>query len=315
VFDKSVTLPRRARICYAASTTNSYNIPPIGPLIQHRNQAIVLKLAVFTLESLANASAVRRFIADHADDIVFVGISNPYRKSAGGSLGQFLRHLRRSGLRFVPYLAINFSLPEIVGAVRQLWPTKTPPEKTPIAKLCKGLKIRSGMVNDLNDGEMAAILKTTGAELIISFHFDQIFDANTLAAAPRGGINVHPSLLPRHRGPVPTFYALEEQPPLFGVTVHRLVVKIDAGDILAQRQLQLPETVSALGAAIALHEEGRQLLNEVLQDIDSGRETATAAGLLPYCPFPSPEALKNAARRGKSLANLSDLWAAIRTAF
>ncbi len=274
-----------------------------------------MKLAVFTLESLANARAVRRFIADHSGDIVFVGISNPYRPSAGGSLGQFLRHLRRSGWRFVPFLAVNFSLPGVLAAITGILPGRRPPETTPVARLCRDYGIRTCVINDLNSETTRSLLRESGADLIVSFHFDQIFDDATLSVPRLGGINVHPSLLPLHRGPVPTFYALLETPPVFGVTVHRLVEKIDAGDILLQQQVSLRPDISALGAATALHERGRTLLEQVLADFGSRAETGSSATLLPYCPFPSPAALADAARRGVALVHLSDVGAALRTAF
>jgi folate-dependent phosphoribosylglycinamide formyltransferase PurN len=274
-----------------------------------------LKLAVFTLESLANARAVRRFIADHSGEIAFIGISNPYRKSAGGSIGQFLRHLRRSGWRFVPFLTLNFSLPGILAALRQYWPWTTSAETTPVVRLCRDYGIPTAIIHDLNTDETRATLLKSNAELIVSFHFDQIFDAETLATTRFGGINVHPSLLPHHRGPVPTWYAMQHQPPLFGVTIHRLVEKIDAGDILLQEQVALPRTISALGAAVALHEQGRVLLEAVLKDIDSQRERTVHPDLLPYCPFPTPAALKEAGRKGYALVRLADLWTVLRTAF
>ena len=274
-----------------------------------------MKLAVFTLESLANARAVRRFIADHSGQIALVGISNPYRKSAGGSVGQFLRHLRRSGWRFVPFLALNFSIPGIVAALRQFWPWATSAETTPVARLCRDYGIKTAIIHDLNTMETRALLRESKADLIVSFHFDQIFDAETLATARLGGVNVHPSLLPYHRGPVPTWYAMQQEPPLFGVTIHRLVEKIDAGDILIQKQVALPRTISALGAAVSLHEHGRELLEGVLADMDQERDKAVHPELMPYCPFPTPDALKAAAARGHVLVKLTDLWAVLRTAF
>lgn len=274
-----------------------------------------MKLAVFTLESLANARAVRRFIADHSGEIAFVGISNPYRKSAGGSIGQFLRHLSRSGWRFVPFLALNFSLPGVIAALRQFWPWTTVAETTPVARLCKDYGIPTAIIHDLNTSETRAILHKSNADLIVSFHFDQIFNAESLETTRLGGVNVHPSLLPHHRGPVPTWYAMQEEPPRFGVTIHRLVEKIDAGDILLQEQVALPRTISALGAAVALHEHGRRLLETVLADIDAQRDLAVHPELLPYCPFPTPAALAAAARRGHALVRLADLWTVLRTAF
>jgi methionyl-tRNA formyltransferase len=46
-------------------------------------------------------------------------------------------------------------------------------------------------------------MSRAGAELMVSFHFDQILSAETIGATPMGAVNVHAGLLPRHRGPVP----------------------------------------------------------------------------------------------------------------
>jgi methionyl-tRNA formyltransferase len=267
------------------------------------------RIALFTLESLANAQAVRRFVADHADEIVLVGLSNPFRKNTGGSLGQTWRHLKRSGPRFLPYLAANFSLPRLRG----LLPGHAEgPEDLPLNDLCAAHGIRTVVVEAVNGPEIAALLREIGADLLISFHFDQIFSAETLSLAPMGGINVHPSLLPRHRGPVPTLYALMEQPPLFGVTIHRLVPQIDAGGLLAQAQVELPADVTALRAASMLHEHGRVLLDQVLRQMADGTQSEQAMATLPYCPFPPPAVLAEAARRGLKACDLADIRAALR---
>jgi methionyl-tRNA formyltransferase len=148
--------------------------------------------------------------------------------------------------------------------------------------------------------------------LIISFHFDQIFSAETLAAVTKGGVNVHPSLLPRHRGPVPTLYALLEEPPLTGVTIHRLATQIDAGAILAQIAVSLPSNATAISASAALHEAALPLLETVLQQLEQGSIVETLPpSVLPYCPFPSRELLRKAARRGVKLTDFRDLRRAI----
>ena len=60
-----------------------------------------------------------------------------------------------------------------------------------------------------------------------------------LEVAPLGAIGVHPSLLPRHRGPDPYFWAIESGDLETGVTAHRLEEEYDTGAILAQRRLAI----------------------------------------------------------------------------
>lgn len=269
-----------------------------------------MRIVLFTLESLANATAVRRFVATHGHDLVLVGLSDPFRKSMGGSLGQTWRHLKRSGPRFLPYLAANFSLPRLRGALPAL--NRNPKtEDRPLLDLCAHLGIPATVVSAVNSAEIQDRLRSLEVDLIVSFHFDQIFNAETLGIARLGGVNVHPSLLPLHRGPVPTLYALQENPPLFGVTVHRLVPQIDAGAILAQEQVSLPERTTALRAASLLHEKGGDLLEGVLEAIAAGTTADQPVAPLPYCHFPTWSLLRGMARRGLKAADFSDIRAAL----
>lgn len=267
-----------------------------------------MRLALFTLEAYSNARAVRRFVADHAADIVFVGLSNPYRRAMGGSLGQIRRHLRRSGPAFLPYLTVNFTLVEASNALGGLAPRSRPPEAWPLATLCRSYAIEPRRIDDVNAPEIAQALRAARADLIVSFHFDQIFRSDTLAAAGEGGINVHPSLLPEHRGPTPTIYALAEDEPRFGVTVHRLSDTIDTGDILAQSAVTLPGGTTAVRAAARLHEEGRRLLDALIAGWPMEGCPQAEGG---YCPFPNPALLTEMRRRGRKLVDASDVAEAL----
>ena len=194
-----------------------------------------MRLALFTLESALSAEAVARFLREHGEAVVLIGRSRPFRPAAGGALRQGWRHLRRSGPRLLPYLWANYALPQGLGRLRRL-----AGGRGTLAGLAaaRGLPVHD--LDDVNDAATAAALRAARPDLLVSLHFDQIFTAATLALAPLGGINLHPSLLPRHRGPVPAIWALAEPEPAFGVTIHRLVPRIDAGAILAQAAVPLP---------------------------------------------------------------------------
>ncbi len=274
------------------------------------------RLALFVLEALPNARAVRRFVEDHAAQIAFVGLSNAERPSAGGLLGQTWRHVRRSGPAILPYLTVNFGLPDLLQAVdpvlRGLAPAKQPVTAVPLRTLCRTHGIPALSVDDVNGAAVADAFGSFRPDLLVAFHFDQIFTAATLGLAPLGGLNVHPGLLPRHRGPVPTIHALAEDPPAFGVTVHRLVAKIDAGAILAQEAVALPSTTTASRASILLHERGRVLLEDVLDTIaQQGMPEGRVLPTLPYCPFPDRALLRALRRKGRRLTDRGDLGAAL----
>lgn len=269
-----------------------------------------LRIALLTLESALSAAPVLGFARAQAEAgrLALIGRSLPYRPATGGMAGQLAAHWRRSGPRFLPFLMTQYGLPQLLGDARRALGRGA----------LSGLARRHGVpmlaVEDVNGAEFAAALAAAGVELIVSFHFDQILSAETLARVPGGGINIHPSLLPLHRGPVPSFWAMQESPPAFGVTVHRMVPRIDAGAVLAQRALALPPGTSAATAARALHAEGAVLAEDVLRALENG--TGPAPGRPqdepgPYCPFPSAGALRKAARRGARLVGWSDLGAAL----
>ncbi len=275
-----------------------------------------LRIALLVLEALPNARMIRRLVADRAHEIVLVGLSNAERPSTGGLTGQLRRHLGRSGAGILPYLAVNFGLPDLLRPLAPLTQAASGsgelPEATPLKTLCGRLGIPTAKVDDVNGADFTRTLREAAPDLILTYHFDQILKPETIALARLGGINGHPGLLPRHRGPVPTIHALAEGPDAFGMTLHRLAAAIDAGGILDQEAVRLPADVTATRAAILLHQHGRGMLDRLLDGVAA---TGTlpegrVAEVLPYCPFPDRAMLAGLKRRGLRLTDAADLRAA-----
>jgi methionyl-tRNA formyltransferase len=90
-------------------------------------------------------------------------------------------------------------------------------------------------------------------DLLVSFAYGRIFGPKFLALFPLGGINVHPSLLPRYRGPSPIPAAILGGDRETGVTIQTLAAAMDSGDILAQERFPLTgrETTAGLGEIVA----------------------------------------------------------------
>ena len=268
-----------------------------------------MRIALLTLEALANARAVRRFVARHRASIVLVGLSDPFRGEAGGMLGQTRRHVRQSGPGILPYLAVNFTLPRIADAFARPRPDEI--DRVPLRIACRRDGIACDTVRDVNGPAFRAALVRSGADLLVTFHFDQILSAETIRAAPRGGVNVHPGLLPGQRGPTPTIHALLEEPVALGVSIHRLTARIDAGPLLAQARIPDEPGLSATGAARRLHEAALPLLDEVLADLESGRAAETPIEPGPYQGFPTRDDLRRLAGKGRSLTAPADIRAAL----
>ena len=107
-------------------------------------------------------------------------------------------------------------------------------------------------------------------ELLVSFAYGRIFGPKFLGLFPLGGINIHPSLLPKYRGPTPIPAAILAREKETGITIQRLAPEMDSGDILLQERVTLAgnETTASLGNCMAAR--AAELLPRVLEGIASG---------------------------------------------
>ena len=90
---------------------------------------------------------------------------------------------------------------------------------------------------------MAALLESVQPDLVACIGFPWKIPPAALAVPRFGWLNGHPSLLPRHRGPVPVAWAIRLGDPEIGITFHRMEAELDTGPIFAQRTLEIGEYV------------------------------------------------------------------------
>ena len=127
--------------------------------------------------------------------------------------------------------------------------------------------------------EAREALSPLGADILVCFDYGRIFGQKFLALFPLGGINLHPSALPRYRGCTPVPAALLAGDAELGVAVQKLALDTDAGDILARASLSLDgtETTQSLldgdGTHSAVTDCGAELLDGVLSGIAAGAQT------------------------------------------
>ncbi|MDR2808263.1 MAG: methionyl-tRNA formyltransferase [Spirochaetaceae bacterium] len=107
-------------------------------------------------------------------------------------------------------------------------------------------------------------------DLLVSFAYGHIFGPRFLSLFPQGGINVHPSLLPKYRGPSPISSVILHREPETGISIQRLALEMDSGNILAQKRFSLTgcETTRSLTEYISGF--AADILLEVVQNIAAG---------------------------------------------
>ena len=133
-------------------------------------------------------------------------------------------------------------------------------------------RVAPGKTHLRPDVEAAATLERVRAarpDLIVSWFWTTRLPEAILGLAP--SVGVHPSLLPRHRGPDPCFWAIDSGDDVTGVTAHRLGVEYDTGDMLARRELRIDPSWNGWLLARALDRPSLALLREVVGAHANGR--------------------------------------------
>jgi methionyl-tRNA formyltransferase len=100
-------------------------------------------------------------------------------------------------------------------------------------------KIPFSIVQDINAPETIAKLKELRIDVLIVAVCKNILRSEVLGIPTYGAVNIHPSLLPKYRGPTPAFWALYHGDSETGVTFHRMTTKIDEGEIIGQYKFEI----------------------------------------------------------------------------
>lgn len=143
----------------------------------------------------------------------------------------------------------------------------------------------------LADSRLA--IKPLGADLLVSFDYGRIFGPKFLELFAMGGINLHPSALPLYRGCTPVPAAILNGDKKMGITVQKLALATDKGDILAQDFIDLDGTETTLslmdgdGFESPVTRVGAKLLIDVLKNACTQKKLEGRAqeGDNSYTPF------------------------------
>jgi methionyl-tRNA formyltransferase len=121
-------------------------------------------------------------------------------------------------------------------------------------------------------------------DLLVSFAYSRIFGPRFLALFPLGGINIHPSLLPKYRGASPIPAVILNRENETGVCIQKLAAEMDSGDILASLKIELSGRETTASLSETAGEKAALLLRELLLDFSPRAATAKPqTGEAVYC--------------------------------
>jgi methionyl-tRNA formyltransferase len=163
----------------------------------------------------------------------------------------------------VPVLAAVVEEHEVVAVICQPDRPKGRSKK-PVAPPVKAWAEEHGLLvhqpTKLNDGAFEAWLNDLKPDIGVVAAYGRMLKQPILDVPPLGYLNLHPSLLPRHRGASPIQTALLEGDSVTGVTIMRVVLAMDAGDILLQESTPITPEENAEELSARLSEMGAALM-------------------------------------------------------
>ena len=126
----------------------------------------------------------------------------------------------------------------------------------------------------VNTPEGIAGMQGLRPDLLVVAAYGQILSNEVLASATHGGINVHASLLPKYRGAAPINWAIWHGEKQSGVTIIRMSIHLDAGDMLAQETVDILPDETAGELEARLGPLGARLAVDIVHRIATGEPVA-----------------------------------------
>ena len=129
--------------------------------------------------------------------------------------------------------------------------------------------------DDPRDPSFLSLVRSFEPDILFSFAFRKMLPKSVLDIPPRGCVNLHASLLPKYRGRCPVNWVLLHGEIETGVTLHYMVPKADAGDIIGQRRvpIALSDTAGTLHEKTA--QAGAELFAEMYPLLKAGTAPRT----------------------------------------
>jgi methionyl-tRNA formyltransferase len=139
-----------------------------------------------------------------------------------------------------------------------------------IVQLAWERKIPVWEVSNLSDTATISTFATYQPDIVCVACFSQRIPRVFLEIPRLGCLNVHPSLLPANRGPVPLFWTFKQGSEQTGVTIHLIDESMDGGDILAQEVIEVKNGVSYAQLELACALLGERLLSQTVLKLYEG---------------------------------------------
>lgn len=266
-------------------------------------------IVICHIDSLCCLPALNAVFAEFGNDIALVLSSRRFGSRHGTFWEQATAGFRRYGIPLNLWLGFDLiSVRIVAGFARGLsLVTRRGPALATLPELARRHGARLIETPDVNSAETLAAVQACDPDFIVVMNFDQILQPPLIALPKVAAVNVHPSLLPRLRGPCPVLWAQARQERVSGATVHAIEDRtIDAGRILAQVEVPIDGASSVGELTTQFFLAGARALPAALVRLAADRKAGQPQQLSDgqYLGYPTALQMKDFRRAGLRLCRL-----------
>lgn len=266
-----------------------------------------MRIVILTYESLYSNLMTERLLKEFPGQVVGIVRSDCliYGQSLPGGLFYLLK---RTGLRFVGRKALELFQSRVTAIIFRLI------GREPKVHSLRDMRARYHVPvigsTDVNSPETLAQIKRWQPDLVLSIYLNQLIKTELIKVPTQGTLNIHPALLPRHRGLFPYFWVIVAGESETGTTIHWVDEKFDTGDLLLQEKIAVTpaDTITSLSYRCA--SLGAEMLVKAIN--------LAAAGHPPHIPqdhsqasyhsWPRPADQRRFRKQGGRYGTIFELW-------
>jgi methionyl-tRNA formyltransferase len=264
-----------------------------------KNPGVPIRMVFCTNGGVPGAVVLRTILCDPGFDVIGIVRSTRVFRAKYGFLRGALHFFIRCGIPYTVYIWLITTAAEVAGSLFRIGTAS-------VEHLASRSCIPVFETKNINDLDGRQFLRRLNPELLVCAHFDQKLDVDLCDGDSYATINIHPSILPDHKGLDPVIQTLIADKKKIGVTVHRVLEALDSGSILAQEHLETDFHKSVFATQYCLLRKGAELLTrkkDILLDRSSG---VPQEGHGSYESWPTPDDIRALYQKGGRLIRTSD---------
>ena len=266
-----------------------------------------MRIVILTYESLFSNLMTERLLKEYPGQVVGIVRSDCliYGKSLPAGL---LYLLKRTGLRFVGRKALELFQSRATAIVFRLIGRE--PKVHSLRDMRTIYKVSVIGSTDVNSPEAIQQISAWQPDLVLSIYLNQLIKPELIDLPSQGTLNIHPALLPCHRGLFPYFWVIVEGDKETGVTIHWVDRKFDTGELLLQEKISVEpsDTIISLSYKSAL--VGADMLVKAVKLVADGnppRIPQSTEGVS-YHTWPKPADQRRFRQQGGKYGTIFELW-------